>query len=244
MMTENTIPQEKAKFPFSMIECMMPWYPWIGLMGWMMVLISFLVGLFVLSPAAQTFFSDAKVVREAAGVGSVFVTANVAAHVVETWLPSFKIFGLGLGLLAIMMALGTIAKRLREMGFVIVNNIKVSLRPALPSIPKRVRAFQLIALMGVMVLMIALIVGIVLAVTVVPSYWNNSIANDLNPAQPGSALLGQLSTIASYAFWLNPLRMIGMAFLFTGITVALTVILDTLRVQAKSLVGFYEKVTG
>jgi hypothetical protein len=35
-----------------------------------------------------------------------------------------------------------------------------------------------------------------------------------------------------------------MAFLFTGITVALTVILDTLRVQAKSLVGFYEKVTG
>jgi len=98
--------------------------------------------------------------------------------------------------------------------------------------------------MGVMVLMIALIIGIILAVTVVPSYWNNSIANDLNPAQPGSALLGQFSTIASYTFWLNPLRMIGMAFLFTGITVALTVILDTLRVQAKSLVGFYENVTG
>jgi Fe2+ transport system protein FeoA len=224
MMTENMIPQEKAKFPFNMIESMMPWYPWISVMGWMIVLISFLVGLFVLSPAVQAFFSDAKVVREAAGAGSAFVVANVAAHVVETWVP--------------------IAKRLREMGFVIVNNITVSLRPALPSIPKRVRAFQLIALMGVMVLMIALIVGIVLALTVVPSYWNNSIANDLNPAQPGSALLGQLSIIASYTFWLNPLRMIGMAFLFSGITVALTVILNTLRVQSKSLVGFYEKVTG
>jgi len=244
MMTENMIPQEKAKFPFNMIEGMMPWYPWISLMGWMIVLISFLVGLFVLSPAVQTFFSEAKVVREAAGAGSAFVVANVAAHVVETWVPSFKFFGLGLGLLGIMMALGTIAKRLRAMGFVIVNNIKVSLRPELPSIPKRVRVFQIFALMGVMVLMIALIVGIVLAITVVPSYWNNSIASDLNPAEAGSVLLNQLSTIASYTFWLNPLRMMGMAFLFSGITVALTVILNSLRVQSKSLVGFYEKVTG
>ena len=83
--------------------------------------------------------------------------------------------------------------------------------------------------------LIVLIVGIILAVGVVSGYWNNSIVNDLNPAQPGSALLAQLSVISSYAFWLNPLRMIGIAFLFTAITVALTVIIGTLRIQTKML---------
>jgi hypothetical protein len=43
--------------------------------------------------------------------------------------------------------------------------------------------------MGVMVLAIVLIIGLILAFGVLSGYWNNSIANDLNPAQPGSPLL-------------------------------------------------------
>ena len=92
-----------------------------------------------------------------------------------------------------------------------------------------------------MVLMIVLIVGIILAAGVVSGYWDNSIVNELNPAQPGSALLSQLSVISSYAFWLNPLRMIGMSFLFTAITVALTVIIGTLRMQTNLLGGLVQK---
>lgn len=106
---------------------------------------------------------------------------------------------------------------------------------------QRIRFFQLSAMMGIMVLLIVLIVGIILAAGVVSGYWNNSIVNDLNPAQPGSALLSQLSVISSYAFWLNPLRMIGMAFLFTAITVALTVIIGKLRIQTKMLGGLVQK---
>ena len=98
--------------------------------------------------------------------------------------------------------------------------------------------------MGVMVLAKVLIIGLVLALGVVSGYWNNSIANDLNPAQPGSPLLAQLSVVSSYFYWLTPLRMIGMAFLFTAITVALTVIIGTLRMQTKMLNGLVQKVGG
>jgi hypothetical protein len=237
------IPEEKAPFPFSMIEGMMPLYPWIAIMGWGFVLVSLLVGIFGLSPAVSTFLSDSKAVREAAEAGSAFVNANVTAHVLESWVPQFKFVGLGLGLLAITMALGTIAKRLRAMGWVITGHIREDLRPKMPPIPRRVRYFQLSAVMGVMVLVAALVVGIVLAVGVVPDYWSHSIANQLNPAQPGSALLQQLETVSSFARWLNPLRMVGMAFLFTGITIALTVIIGTLRGQADLLIGFFNRAT-
>ena len=237
------IPKEKAPFPFSMIEGMMPLYPWIAIMGWAFVLVSLLIGIFSLSPAVSTFFSDSKAVREAAEAGSAFVNANVTAHVIESWVPQFKFVGLGLGLLAITMALGTIAKRLRGMGWVITGHIREDLRPKMPAIPRRVRYFQFSALMGLMILVAALIVGIVLGVTVVPDYWSHSIATQLNPAQPGSALLQQLETVSSFANWLNPLRLTGMAFLFTAITIALTVIIGTLKGQAELLIGFFNRAT-
>lgn len=232
---------EKAPFPFSMIEAMMPLYPVIAVMGWMMVLIAFLIGATVLADAQTTFFSDAKAVREGASAGSAFVQANVSRHVIEAWLPQFKFLGLGLGLMAIVMALGTIAKRLRRMGKVIASHIRSDLRPVTPPIPLRVRVFQASTVMGVMIMAAALIVGLVLATDVVPSYYNHSIANELNPAESGSTLLNQLGVVSSFADWLNPLRMVGMALLFTGITIALTVIINTLRLQAKMLTQFYNQ---
>lgn len=242
-MTVN-VPEERVPFPFSMIEGMMPLYPVIAVMGWGFVLISLLIGVFSLSPAQSNFFSDAKAVRETAAAGSAFVEANLSSHVVEAWVPQFKFLGLGLGLMAITMALGTIAKRLRRMGAVISGHIREQLRPQMPPVPRRVRVFQLSTVMGVMLLAAALVIGIVLATGVVPEYWNHSIANELNAAQPGSELLSQLGTVSSFAQWLNPLRMIGMAFLFSGITIALTVIIGTLKTQARLLIGFYNQASG
>jgi hypothetical protein len=79
---------------------------------------------------------------------------------------------------------------------------------------------------------------------VVPAYWNHSIASELNPAAPGSELLSQLGVVTSFGKWIAPLRMIGMAFLFTAITLALTVIIGALRMQAGMLVTFYRRATG
>lgn len=234
---------KKVPFPFGMIEGMMPMYPRIAFMGWVLVLIALLVGLFSLSPAWGTFFSDAKAIREGAVIGSPFVQANASIHVTEAWLPQFKFFGLGLGLMAITMALGTIAMKLRTMGKVITDHMPDRQRPEIPAPPKVVRIFQLSTLMGVMILMVALIVGIILATGVVPSYWTHSIIGDLNSAAVGSALLAQLGVVASFATWLNPLRMLGMAFLFTSIVLALKVIIGTLQLQAGLLSNFYQQAS-
>ncbi len=236
--------EQKSRFPFNVIEGMMPLYPLMAVMGWAIVVAAFLVGALALSPAQAAFFSDAKAVREAAGAGSLFVQANTARHAIEAWLPSFKFFGMGLGLLAITMALGIIARRLRKMGQVILGHIPADRRPAMPSSPKRVRVFQLSAVTGLMVLLAVLVIGIVLAAGVVPAYWNHSIAGELNPAPAGSLLLAQLAVVKNFHFWLNPLRMVGMSLLFTAISVALTVILGTLRLQAGLLVGFYRRESG
>ena len=96
-------------------------------------------------------------------------------------------------------------------------------------------------MMGLMVLLAVLVVGIVLATGVVPDYWNASIATELNPALPVSTELSQLAVVSSYASWLNPVRMLGMAFLFTAITLALGVIIGTLKLQSGMLANFYEK---
>ncbi len=239
----NNRPQDSVPFPFSLIERMMPFYPLLAVMGWGIVLLAFLIGALALSPAQSTFFSEAKEVREAAVAGSTLVAANVTAHVLESWVPQFKFVGLGFGLMAITMALGTIARRLRAMGMTITSHIRSDLRPHMPPVPRTVRIFQLSAAIGVMILAAALVIGLVLASGVVPDYWNHSIAGELNPAQPGSTLLDQLATISSFGFWLNPLRMVGMAFLFTAITLALTVIIATLRKQAEMLIAFYERAS-
>jgi len=233
--------EQKSSFPFSMIERMMPLYPALAVMGWMFVLIALLVGWFVLSPAQAAFFSDGKAIREGALVGSTFVNANLTSHALEAWLPQFKFLGLGLALLAIVMALGTIAKRLRNMGQVVFIQLPEDMRPSLPPPPKQVKLFQISAMMGIMILLIVLVVGLVVGFGVVSDYWNHSIATELNQAAPGSVLVSQLSVISSYFFWLNPLRMVGMAFLFTAITVALTVIIGTLRMQTRLLNGLVQK---
>ena len=88
--------KQSARFPFNMIERMMPMFPALAVMGWMIVLIAFLVGVLVLGPAQSFFFSDAKTIREGVAIGSTFVEANVSAHVTEAWVPQFKFLGLGL----------------------------------------------------------------------------------------------------------------------------------------------------
>jgi hypothetical protein len=56
-------------------------------------------------------------------------------------------------------------------------------------------------------------------------------------------MTSQLAGVKSYAAWLNPLRRVGMAFLFTAITLALTMIIGTLRMQAGTLLKFYQQAS-
>jgi hypothetical protein len=78
--------------------------------------------------------------------------------------------------MAITMALGTIAFKLRKMGMVVSSHNDESVRPVMPAPPRRVRIFQLSAKMGIMILMLTFILGLVFAFGVVSDYWSEPIS--------------------------------------------------------------------
>ena len=233
MVKANIEDDPTPPMPFSMIEKMMPMYPIIALMGFMVVALAWLIGLFLISPGQVDFFNAAKAVREASASDAL---ANQAVHVLETWVVEFKFLGLGLGLMAITMALGTIAKRLRKMGKVITYYFPEDIRPTIPEIPRTVRIFQIATMMGLMILILTFILGLFYAFGPVTDYYSNTVAT-LNAAT-GAPLLAQLADISQYKEWIGPLRFLGMAMLFLAITIALTVIIDTLRKQNGYLADF------
>jgi len=216
---------------------MMKMYQMFAWLGLIIVLIAFWVALTSGSNANAAFFADSKAVREAAGSGSAFAIANATRHSVVTWVPAFKFLGLGIMLGAITMALGLIATTLRNLGKDVMALWPADLNPGTPDKPVQAKMFPMIMMMGWLVLIIGFIWALVLSGTV-SSYWNHSIAAELNPAEVGSALLNQLGLIQAQLPWLAFLRFLGMSFLFTGITVALTVIIRTLQHQEKALQTF------
>lgn len=222
-----------------MINSMMKHYKMFAGIGLLIVLIAFAYSL-VGSNAQAVFFSADKATREAAGAGSALVAANVVRHSIPTWVPSLKFLGQGIMLGAITMALGVIATTLRSLGMDIMSKWPAAMRPGIPAKPRAAKMFPMVMMMGWMVLLIGVIWAFALNGTVT-SYWAHSIANELNPAQAGSALLNQLATIQASLPWLATLRFLGMGLLLTGITVALTVIIRTLQMQNKVLAGFVQK---
>ncbi|MFQ5576784.1 MAG: hypothetical protein ACE5G8_07330 [Anaerolineae bacterium] len=226
-----------------MIDTMMKRYQMFAWLGLIIVLIAFWLALTAGAGSNATFFAADKATREAAGAGSVLAVANATRHSIATWVPAFKFLGLGIMLGAITMALGSIVKTLRDLGTDVMDLWPADLNPGLPEKPRSAKMFPMIMMMG----WILLIVGLVWALSlsgVATSYWNHSVAADLNPAQPGSALLAQLAIISGTLPWLSLLRFLGMSFLFTGITVALTVIIRTLQFQEKALQNFVTARSG
>ena len=224
-----------------MQNTMMKRYKMFAVIGIIIVLIAFWQAT-VGASANATFFSADKATREAAGAGSALAAANVVRHLAPTWIPPFKFLGLGILLGSITMALGLIATTLRDLGTDVMSTWPAKLNPGTPEKPRSARMFPMLMMMGWMLLIAALIWGLGLNGTVA-SYWNHSIAAELNPAQSGSALLNQLGTIKASLPWINLLKFAGMSFVFTAITVALTVIIRTLQHQEKTLLAFIQART-
>lgn len=225
-----------------MLNPMMRRYPMFAWIGFIIVIVSFLLAISAAN-ANGVFFSADKATREAAESGSALVAAHVAFRSISTWVPAFKFLGLGVLLGAITMALGVIIQTLRDLGNSVTARWPSNLNPGTPEKPMAAKLFPMIMMMG----WIVLIVGFIWALSlngVVTSYWNHAIAGELNPAQPGSTLLQQLAIIQGTLPWLNALRLLGMAFLFTGITIALTVIIRTLQFQEKVLEKFVQARAG
>ena len=217
---------------------MMKNYKMFAGMGLIIVLIAFYFALQG-SSANTVFFSVDKVTREAADAGTNIVAANVTRHSIPTWVPSFKFLGLGIMLGAITMALGVIATTLRDLGTDVTALWPKGLNAGTPEKPRSAKMFPMLMMMGWMILLIGLIWALATNATVT-TYWSNSIATVLNPAEADSTLLRQLGVITGAKPWLAALRYTGMAFVFTAITVALTVIIRTLQHQEKTLRKFIQ----
>ena len=128
--------------------------------------------------------------------------------------------------------LATILGSLRTGGGRVQEALGVEVRIIKP--PMTAKMFPMFMMMGMMILIVGLIVAIVTA-TLSYGYWNHSIAAELNPALEGSGLLAELGTINSVKLWLEPFKFVGMAFLFTGIGLALATIVRVLRWQSSRL---------
>ncbi len=83
-------------------------------MGFMIVAVSFIIGI-LNGVALGEFFGDTKVVREAKPNHENFGTVQA----IVTWLPGFKLFGVGLMLAGITMTLATILGNLRIAGAIV-----------------------------------------------------------------------------------------------------------------------------
>jgi hypothetical protein len=219
-----------------MQQTMMKHYKMFAGLGFIIVVIAFILSLQA-SEANAVFFSVDKATREAAAAGTNIVAANVTRQSIPHWVPSLKFLGLGIMLGAITMGLGLIATTLRETGIGVMSNWPKELNPGAPAKPRSAKMFPMLMMMGWMILLIGLIWALASNATVT-AYWSNSIANVLNPAEAGSNLLRQLGVIQGVKPWLAALRYTGMAFVFTAITIALTVIIRTLQHQENALRKF------
>ncbi len=206
------------------------WMPFIG-MGFMIVVAALVIGVIV-SVTAADYFSFSKLTREAAATGSDLAKEKAFIESTKAWLPAFKFLGVGMILGGVTFLLATILGALRVGGAGVQQALGESVR--MPKPPITAQMFPMLMMLGMMVLIAALVVGIILAV-ISFGYWNHSIATELNPAVEGSQLLSTLSTITSIQMWLAPLKFVGMAFLLTGIGLALATIVGALRWQSNRL---------
>lgn len=224
-----------------MQNAMMKRYKMFAAIGIIIVLIAFWVSLQG-SQAQAVFFSVDKATREAADVGTNIVAANVTRHVIPNWVPSFKFLGLGILLGSITMALGLVATTLRNLGTDVTSKWPAELNPGTPEKPRSAKMFPMLMLMGWMLLLVGLIIALASNGTV-SAYFANSIATTLNPAQAGSAELNQLAIVTGVKPILAALRFLGMAFIFSAIIMALTVIIRTLQHQEKTIMKFVQART-
>ena len=211
------------------------WFPAI-MMGLMVVLGAFIVGAWNSSLLAE-YFANSKEVREAAVTGSRLVDINVISQSIATWLPPTKFVGMGMLFMGITFALASIALTIKNAGILVQE--RVGGKVVIPPKPMHAKLFPMFMMAGMMILFTVLGVAIWLNGTVI-DYWNHSIATELNPAQTGSVLLGQLQLIASTKAWLVPLKFLGVTSLLVGISLALFTIRYTLRTQSIRMLEILE----
>lgn len=213
----------------------MMWMPSV-VMGLAIVLISFYVG-WLNSQNIAEWLSNPKLGRETADAGTTLALQKAGIESTFAWLPGFKFLGMGLLFSGIVFLLATIIGALRDAA---INVQKAAgVQPKVLVKPMTGKLFPMLMMLGLLILIINLIVDLNIA-SQASSFWNHNIKDELDTAESGSQLLAQLSSIQSIKAWAEPLKFVGVAFLFTSIALALATIRKILGFQAKRMAEMVE----
>jgi len=98
-----------------------------------------------------------------------------------------------------------------------------------PSKSWQLKIYPIFTWLGWILIGLALIIGLFVLTPTAISYWggNEKVARDA--AEAGSALLGQLNTLAATPPWLEPLAFLGVASFMLGIALEFSAIPNILR---------------
>jgi hypothetical protein len=213
----------------NMLQSMMKRFPLFIVMGFMIVVVSLIIG-YANAQAAQDYFAIDKATRETA---TQWIQVRAGGESTVVWLPYFKFLGVAMILGGITMALGVIATRLQELGKKVMTSVPKSARMPIPPRPTAVWLMRGFMMMGMMVILIGFIVSLVTAGTASAVYSNPIPAID--GAANGSSLLNQLGSVHATEAWLEAFKFVGIAFLFLSIVNGLHVIIFALRYQRTAI---------
>ncbi len=92
-------------------------FPLFTLLGWALILLSFLIGLFVLAPTAAGYWGgNSKAVRDAAEAGSALLGQLQTLGVTPRWLEPLTFVGVASFMLGIALEFSTIPAILKNRG--------------------------------------------------------------------------------------------------------------------------------
>lgn len=202
-------------------------YPMLIFMGFMIVVIAFVVGYFN-AQAAEAYFAQSKAVRE-----TTLMAQRASIESTGLWLPYFKFLGIGLILGGIVMALRVIIENLQAAGKAVLSNLPAEKRPVPPKPPWYGVMMPMVMMLGLLVFIIALIVSLGLASTAGQVFANPVPVIDA--AGAGSTLLTQVQTIHATSAWLVPFKFFAIATEFLAIAMGLGTIIYILTQQTQML---------
>jgi hypothetical protein len=206
-----------------MISKVAPTFPYVIWMGFMIVVLSVVIG-FINSQAAAAYFAESKAVRETS-----LLAERAAIESTKLWLPYFKFLGLGMVLGGIVMALKVILDNLMQAGKNVLANLPEGMRPEMPKAPWYGRLMPIVMMLGMLIFIVALIVSLQLAGTA-RAVFSNPVPV-IDAAGAGTVLLGQLQSIQATSAWLVPFKFLGIATEFLAIMMGLGPIVYVLNNQ-------------
>lgn len=219
-----------------MMQSMMKRFPLFIVMGFMIVVIAFIIGAVNAANAAD-YYAVPKATRDAS-VELAQVRAGIESTIV--WLPYFKFLGVAMILAGITMALGVISLRLQELGKQVMSSVPESARVPIPPRPATAMLMRLFMMVGMLIIIIGFIVSLNVAGTA-SAVFSNPITQ-IDAAPTGSALLTNLARVHAAESWLEAFKFVGVAFFFLGIVNGLATIIFALRYQQLAIPEVVEKL--